>query len=54
MSYCRREKCLCNSLRQTAVFLCNLFTSEDEFKMIDVAVVAHNGKTHYAFTSQGV
>ena len=54
MSYCRREKCLCNSLRQTAVFLCNLFTSEDEFKMIDVAVVAHNGKTHCAFTSQGV
>ena len=45
MSYCRREKCLCNSLRQTAVSLCNLFTSEDEFKMINVAVVARNGKT---------
>ena len=53
MNYCRREKCLCNSLRQTAVFLCNLFTSEDKFKMIDVAVVAHNGKTHYTFTSPG-
>ena len=36
------------------VFLCNLFTSEDEFKMIDVAVVVHNGMTHYAFTSRGV
>ena len=54
MSNCRKEKCLCNCLRQTAVFLCNLFTSENEFKMIDVAVVAHNGKTHCAFTSQGV
>ena len=54
MNNCRKEKCLCNSLRQTAVSLCNLFTSEDEFKMIDVAVVAHNGKTHYALTSHGV
>ena len=53
MNNCRKEKCLCNSLRRTAVFLCNLFTSEDESKMIDDAVVAHNGKTHYAFTSQG-
>ena len=34
--------------------MCNLAKSEDEFKMIDVAVVAHNGKTHYNFTSQGV
>ena len=54
MSNCRKQKCLCNSLRQTAVFLCDLYTSEDEFKMIHVAVVAHNGKTQYAFTSQGV
>ena len=54
MSNCRREILLCNCLRQTTAFLCNLFTSEDEFKMIDVAVVAHNGKTQYAFTSQGV
>ena len=46
MSNCRKQKCLCNSLRQTAVFLCDLCTSEDEFEMIHVTVVAHNGKSH--------